>query len=99
LVWTHLVSRLGAGGKRHDSAEEGSHLRKFLKNPKVVTPRAKMEPFDGPEQALEASGIRIHIAVTAFTPHMSDYTTCWPVFMAGLMIGFFAAVMLKALLG
>ncbi len=30
---------------------------------------------------------------------MMDTASCWPVFMAGLVIGFFAAVMLKALIG
>ncbi len=30
---------------------------------------------------------------------MSDMATCWPAFAAGLLVGFAAAVLLKALLG
>lgn len=30
---------------------------------------------------------------------MADYASCWPVFLAGMIIGFAAAVLLKAILG
>jgi len=30
---------------------------------------------------------------------MIDLVNCWPVFMAGILIGFFAAVILKAIVG
>jgi len=30
---------------------------------------------------------------------MVDTASCWPLFMAGIVIGFVAAVMLKALIG
>jgi len=30
---------------------------------------------------------------------MIDLVNCWPVFMAGVLIGFFAAVILKAVVG